>query len=85
MNLLISLLVGAVAGWLADKLFNRFSFSLIVQLLLGIVGGWVGGWLLGDDLEVVLGLPSILSRIITAFLGAILILFIAGLIKGKAK
>ena len=83
MNLLTSILVGALAGWLADKVFSRFSFSLWMQLVLGIIGGFVGGWVLGDDLEVELGLPPLVSRIITAFLGAVIILGIAALIKGK--
>lgn len=83
MNLLVSILVGAIAGWLADKLFTRFSFSIWMQIGLGILGGFVGGWILGDDLEQLLGMPSILSRIITSLLGALIILFIAGLIKGK--
>lgn len=82
-NLLTSILVGALAGWLADKVFNRFSFSLWVQIVLGIIGGFVGGWVLGDDLETVLGLPSLISRILTSFIGALIILGIAALIKGK--
>ncbi|KAA0992070.1 GlsB/YeaQ/YmgE family stress response membrane protein [Dyadobacter aurulentus] len=82
-NLLISILVGALAGWLADKAFSRFSFSLLMQLILGIIGGFVGGWVLGDDLETILGLPSIISRILTAFVGASVILGAAALIKGR--
>lgn len=82
-NLLISLLIGALAGWLADKVFSRFSFSIWVQIILGIVGGLVGGWILGDDLETVLGLPSLVSRILTSFVGALIVLGIAALIKGK--
>lgn len=85
MGLLISILVGAIAGWLADLVFKRFSFSLWMQILLGIVGGFVGGWLLGNDLQVMLGLPELLSRIITAFLGALVVLGIAGLIKGSSN
>lgn len=82
-NILISILVGALAGALADKMFSRFSFSVWIQIILGIVGGFVGGWVLGDDLEVVLSLPSLISRILTAFIGALIILGIAALIKGK--
>lgn len=84
-NLLTSILVGALAGWLADKVFSRFSFSVWIQIILGIVGGFVGGWVLGDDLEIVLGLPSLISRILTAFVGALIILGIAALVKGKTE
>ncbi len=84
-NLLTSILIGALAGWLADKVFARFSFSLWIQILLGIVGGFVGGWVLGNDLELVLGLPSIVSRVITSFIGALIVLGLAALIKGKKQ
>lgn len=82
-NLLLSLLIGAIAGWLADKVFTRFSFSLWIQILLGIIGGFVGGWVLGNDLETILGLPFLVSRILTSFVGALIVLGIAALIKGK--
>lgn len=83
MDIIVSILVGALAGWLADLMFNRFSFSIWMQIGLGIVGGFVGGWLLGDDLQQLLGLPVLISRILTALAGALLILFIAGLVKGN--
>jgi len=82
-NLLISILIGAFAGWLADKVFSRFSLSLWAQILLGIVGGFVGGWLLGNDLEAVLGLPPLVSRVLTSFTGAIVVLGVAALIQRK--
>lgn len=81
MNLIISLLVGALAGWLADKIFGRFSFPLWVQLVLGLLGGLVGGWVLGADLETVLGIPSPISRLLTSLLGAVIILGLAALLK----
>ncbi len=78
MGFLVSILVGAVAGWLADLVFKRFSFSLIVQILLGIAGGFVGRLIFGGD-------TSLVGQILTAFAGAVIILFIAGLIKGSQK
>lgn len=78
MSFLVSILVGAVAGFLADLVFKRFSFSLLMQILLGIVGGFVGGLIFG-------GSASLIERILTAFAGAVIVLFIAGLIKGQQK
>ncbi|GAB3266589.1 GlsB/YeaQ/YmgE family stress response membrane protein [Larkinella harenae] len=83
MGILISILVGAVAGWLADLVFKRFSFSIWLQILLGIAGGLVGSWLLGNDLQVILGMPDLLARIVTAFLGALVILSVIALIKSR--
>ncbi|GAB4032869.1 GlsB/YeaQ/YmgE family stress response membrane protein [Spirosoma gilvum] len=82
MQLLITLLVGAVAGWLADLVFKRFSLSLLVEIILGIVGAFVGGWLFGTALGADTG---ILGRILTAFVGACIVLGIAALIKGSRR
>lgn len=76
MGILYSILVGGIAGFLADLVFKRFSFSLIVQILLGIVGGFVGGMLFGRG-------GSMIDQILTAFVGAVIVLGIAALIKGR--
>jgi uncharacterized membrane protein YeaQ/YmgE (transglycosylase-associated protein family) len=78
MGILVSILVGAIAGWLADLVFKRFSFSLIVQILLGMVGGFVGGLIFGAS-------TGVLDRILTAFVGAVIVLGIAALIKGRSS
>lgn len=78
MGLLVAILVGAIAGWLADLVFRRFSFSLFAEILLGIAGGFVGGWIFGRD-------GGIIDQILTAFVGAVIILGIAALIKGRSS
>lgn len=77
-GILYSILVGAVAGFLADLVFKRFSFSLIVQILLGILGGFVGGMVFGSG-------GNLVDRILTSFVGAVIVLGIAALIKGSRK
>ena len=83
MGLLMTILVGAIAGWLADLLFKRFSFSLLTEILLGIAGAFVGGWIFGSTFTT--GAGGVLDRVLTAFVGAVLILGIAALIKGARK
>ncbi|RIV24924.1 GlsB/YeaQ/YmgE family stress response membrane protein [Fibrisoma montanum] len=78
MGILVSILVGAIAGWLADLVFKRFSFSLLVEILLGIAGGFVGGWIFGRS-------SGLLDNILTSFVGAVIILGIAALIKGSRR
>ena len=78
MGFLISILVGAIAGWLADLVFKRFSFSLIVQILLGIAGGLIGGWIFGSS-------EGFLDKLLTSFVGAVAILGVAALIKGSRR
>ena len=78
MGILATILVGAVAGWLADLVFKRFSFSLLAEILLGIAGGFVGGLIFGRN-------GSMIDQILTAFVGAVVILGIAALIKGRSR
>ncbi|MEZ0540111.1 GlsB/YeaQ/YmgE family stress response membrane protein [Fibrella arboris] len=78
MGILTSILVGAVAGWLADLVFKRFSFSLLVEILLGIAGGIVGGYFFGKS-------TGVFDAILTSFVGAVILLGIAALIKGSAS
>ena len=44
MGLLYSLLIGAIAGWLAGKLMKGGGFGLLINIILGIIGGFVAGW-----------------------------------------
>lgn len=81
MNLVITILVGAIAGWLADLAFKRFSLSLLYQILLGIAGAFVGSWLLNGELHTMLGLPDFISRVLEAFVGAAVILLVVMLVK----
>ncbi len=74
----MTILVGAVAGWLADLVFKRFSFSLLAEILLGIAGGFVGGWIFGRA-------GGLVDQILTSFVGAVVILGIAALIKGRSR
>lgn len=78
MGILVSILVGAVAGWLADLVFKRFSFSLFAEILLGIAGGFVGGWIFGRG-------ENMVDQILTSFVGAVIILGVAALIKGRSN
>lgn len=78
-------IVGLVAGLLAS-VFARGRMSLAGAVLLGLVGAVVGGFLIFDllDVEVTGDLSQgILIRwidIVVAFLGAVIVLFITGLL-----
>lgn len=83
MELLYILIIGAVAGWLAGLLWKGGGFGLSWNIILGVVGSFVGGWLLGKlGISVNIGSPTI-SMIITSVVGAIVVLFIAGLVKKR--
>ncbi len=68
-SLLIIILVGIVAGWLAGKIVDGGGFGLIGDLIVGVLGAFIGDWLL-PQLHIHLGV-GIVSLIINATLGAI--------------
>lgn len=84
MEILVTILIGAIAGWLADLVFKRFSLSLFTEIILGIVGAFVGGWIFGNAFNMGDG-NGFLGRILTAFVGACIVLGIAALIKGSRR
>jgi len=75
--MILQLILGGLAGFLAGKVMRGEGYGFIVDILLGLAGGWVGGWVL----ELVgLHIP-VWSYFITAFLGAVLLVWILRLIK----
>ncbi len=77
--LLIALITGAVAGWLAGILMGS-SGGLIRNIILGIVGGFVGNFVLGLLHISLNGLGAILGPIVVAVIGACILIFLARLI-----
>ncbi len=78
--LIWTLLIGAVSGWLAGQLFKGYGFGLIGNIIVGIIGSFVGYWLLNSVLKVSLGGGTV-GVIATSVIGAIVVLFVAGLFK----
>lgn len=77
--LLIFLVIGAVAGWLAGIIMQGGGFGLIGNVIVGVLGAFIGGWLL-PRLGISLA-GGWLDQIISALIGAVILLFILGLIK----
>jgi uncharacterized membrane protein YeaQ/YmgE (transglycosylase-associated protein family) len=73
-TLLIILLVGLIAGWLAGQIVRGTGFGLIADIAIGIVGALIGSWLL-PHLGIHLG-SGIVPAIIGATIGAIVLLLI---------
>ena len=79
-SLLIILVIGAIAGWLASMIMKGGGLGLLGDIVVGIVGAFVGSFVLGRLLGVSLG-GGILGSIVTAMIGAIIILALIRLIK----
>jgi uncharacterized membrane protein YeaQ/YmgE (transglycosylase-associated protein family) len=79
-SLLVIIVVGVVAGWLAGQIVRGAGFGLIGDLLIGIVGAFIGSWLL-PKLGIHLGF-GIIRAIINATIGAVILLLIIRLVRG---
>ncbi len=75
--LIIFLIIGAVAGWLAGQIMSGGGFGLIGNIVIGIIGAFVAGLLLPGFFP----LGGIIGSIIHAAIGAVIVLFVVGLIK----
>ena len=76
--LLIFIVIGAVAGWLAGVIMKGGGFGLLGNIAVGIIGGVVGGFLF-RLLAIAAG--GLLGSIVTATVGAVVLLFLVGLFK----
>lgn len=77
--LLILLLIGAVAGFLAGVIVKGYGFGIIGNIVVGIVGAILGGWLLPQ-----LGLfpgGNIIGQIISATAGAVVLLVLISFVR----
>ena len=82
-SLIIFLVIGLVAGWLAGQIMKGGSFGLLGNLIVGVIGAVLGGWLLDPFVHSIIPGPAIIGNIVVATLGAIILLFLIGLISKK--
>ncbi|MCZ4090348.1 MULTISPECIES: GlsB/YeaQ/YmgE family stress response membrane protein [Sinorhizobium] len=78
-SLLVFLIVGAVAGWLAGLIVSGFGFGLIGNIVVGILGAFIAGFLF-PAIGISLG-SGILSAIIHSTIGAIILLVLIRIVK----
>lgn len=77
-SLLMFLVIGAVAGWLAGLFMKGSGSGIIINMVLGVIGAVIGGWMFG-----LLGIAAggMIGSLVTAVVGACALLFVVGLIK----
>jgi len=83
MNIVIFLLIGALAGWIAGRIMEGGGFGLIGNMIVGVLGSVLGKYLGG-----VLGIGvegGIFTSLLTAVVGAVILLFLVGVIKNITK
>jgi uncharacterized membrane protein YeaQ/YmgE (transglycosylase-associated protein family) len=82
-SLLVILIVGIAAGWLAGQVVRGAGFGLVGDLIVGVVGAFVASWLF-PRLGLHLG-TGIVSKIVDSAIGAIVLLLLVGLFAGRGR
>jgi uncharacterized membrane protein YeaQ/YmgE (transglycosylase-associated protein family) len=78
-SLIVFLIIGAVAGWLAGLIVKGYGFGLLGNIVVGIVGAFIAGWLL-PRLGLYIG-GGVIADIINAVIGAVILLVLIRLVK----
>ena len=79
MGIVAALIIGAIAGWLAGLIVKGFGFGLLGNIVVGIVGAVIAGFLF-PRLGILIG-GGFVRDVISATLGAVVLLVIIGLIR----
>ncbi len=78
-SLIVFIIVGAVAGWLAGLIVKGVGFGLLGNIVVGIVGAFIAGWLF-PTIGISIG-SGIVAAIVHSTIGAVILLVLIGLIK----
>ena len=85
MGIIVWIIVGGIAGFLAGKVMTGSGLGLIWDIVVGILGAFLGGWLAS---LVGIAVTNILVEIVVAFIGACILLFLFRLLtrgRGMAR
>lgn len=80
-SLFAMLLVGAVAGWLSGKLMQGRGFGFLGNIIVGVLGAFLAG-LIFPALGFAVG-GGLFASILHATIGAVILLFVIGLIRRR--
>jgi uncharacterized membrane protein YeaQ/YmgE (transglycosylase-associated protein family) len=78
-DLIVWLIIGAIAGWLAGQIMKGYGFGLVGNIVVGIIGAIIAGWLLPRIGFVLVG--GVIAAIINAVIGAVILLAVIGFFK----
>ena len=82
-SLLVILVIGLIAGWLAGHFVRGTGFGIIADICIGVIGALIASWLF-PRLGIHLG-TGMVARIIAATIGAIILLLILRLVRGRGR
>ena len=82
-SLLVILVVGIIAGWLAGQFVGGTGLGLLGDLIVGIAGAFITSWIF-PQVGIYLG-SGIVSEIVDATIGAVLLLLIVRVVRGRSR
>ncbi|OFZ16487.1 MAG: hypothetical protein A3D92_17435 [Bacteroidetes bacterium RIFCSPHIGHO2_02_FULL_44_7] len=82
MDIVVSVIIGAVAGWLASMIMGSKTTGILGYMILGILGGFVGNWIFNFLNITASGWKGIL---VTSTAGAIALIVLGGIIFGRSS
>jgi uncharacterized membrane protein YeaQ/YmgE (transglycosylase-associated protein family) len=79
------IILGGIAGWIASKIMKRDAqMGIVLNIVVGIIGGLLGGWILSAfNVDVAGG--GLIFSMLTAIGGAVLLLWLVGLVTGRRR
>ncbi len=84
-SIIVILILGALAGWLAGMVFQGGGLGLLGNIVVGIIGGFIGYWLLPKlGMNINTG-TSWINYVLTAAIGAIVLLAVVNLLFGRNR
>jgi uncharacterized membrane protein YeaQ/YmgE (transglycosylase-associated protein family) len=78
-QLIVFLLIGGAAGWLAGQIMKGGGLGIIGNIVVGVIGAVLGGWIFGV-LDISIG-GKWVGPLVTATVGAVVLIFAIGLIR----
>jgi len=82
-GLIVWLIVGAIAGWLAGQFVAGGGFGIVGDIVVGLIGAFIGGWLF--TALVPNSSVGLLGSIVVAFVGAVILVAIVRTLTGKRR
>jgi uncharacterized membrane protein YeaQ/YmgE (transglycosylase-associated protein family) len=79
-SLIVVVVVGLVAGWLAAKIVQGSGLGIIGDIIVGVIGAFIGRWLF-NYFHVRIGVNFWIDAILTATIGAVVLLLVIRLIR----
>ena len=83
-SILMVVVIGGVAGWLAGLILRGTGYGIIGDIIVGLIGAFIGNWLVrAFHFSVNLGSP-VADRIVVSVVGAVFLMLIIGLLRPRS-